>query len=118
MPLSEDEQRILNQIEEALSREAPDLVRQVEESSVFRSSAKALVKAGLGALFGIGMIFVGLVTSVLVVSVFGFLVCVATVLSALTEVTRFGKAARHSIQMKMSGWSARREQGVGGAVDN
>lgn len=117
MPLSEDEQRILEEIEEELSRDDPDLVRQVEESSVFRNSAKALLKALLGAAAGIGLVFAGLITGAIILSVAGFLVCVATVLAGVNEAGRIGRAAQHSIHMKMAGWSARREQGVGGPVD-
>ncbi len=117
MPLSEEEQRILNQIEEELSREDPDLVRQVEESSVFRNSAKALAKALVGAAVGIGLIFAGLISGALILSVIGFLICVATVLQGVNEAGRIGRAAQQSIQMKMGGWSARREQGVGGPID-
>lgn len=117
MPLSEDEQRILDKIEEELSRDDPDLVRQVEESSVFRNSARALAKALLGAVAGIGFILAGLITGALVLSVAGFLICVVTVLAGVDEAGRIGRAARQSIHLKMKGWSARREQGVGGPID-
>jgi Na+/H+ antiporter NhaB len=117
VPLSEDEQRILDQIEEELTREDPDLVRQVEESSVFRSSARAIVKAAVGAAVGIALVFAGLISGALVLSVAGFLVCVASVLAGVTEAAKIARAAQQSFHIRMTGWSARREQGVGGPVD-
>ncbi len=111
VPLSEEEQKILEQIEAELSREDPDFVRQVEETSVFRVSLKSLVKAGVGLLVGMVLIFVGLVSGSLLVSVAGFGICVAAALAGAREALKMGKAAQETLHSRMTGWMARRAAG-------
>ncbi len=108
MPLSEEEQRILEQIEAELSREDPDFVRQVEETSVIRVSLKSFIKAVAGSLVGMVLIFVGLVSGWLLVSVAGFGICVAAALAGMREARKMGKAAQETLHSRMTGWMARR----------
>ena len=62
MPLSEDEKRILTEIEQRLYESDPQLVRQVSETTVFSAPLRRTRLAGIG-------IVVGLVLTVLLLQV-------------------------------------------------
>ena len=62
MPLSEHEQRQLEQIEQALYREDPKFGRLVRSSDPRVHYKRRLVQAVLGVLIGAGLIAAGIVT--------------------------------------------------------
>ena len=53
MPLSEDEQRILSEIESHLYESDPELAREVAETTVYTHAFRNIKWAGLGLLVGI-----------------------------------------------------------------
>ena len=53
MPLSEDEQRILREIEENLSATDPKLVQQVSDTTLYRHSARMIKWAVVGFVAGL-----------------------------------------------------------------
>ena len=53
MPLSEDEQRILREIEENLSATDPKLVQQVSDTTLYRHSARVIKWAVVGFVAGL-----------------------------------------------------------------
>ena len=53
MPLSEDEQRILREIEENLSATDPKLVQQVSDTTLYRHSARVIKWAVVGFIAGL-----------------------------------------------------------------
>lgn len=117
MALSEEEQRILEQIERELVRDDPEFVRQVEETSVFRHSMRALLRWAALLVLGLILVFVGLLSAYIPLSVVGFVVCVLAVLGAFREIAKVSKAARHSLLARFSTWSAGREQGASAPGD-
>jgi hypothetical protein len=76
VPLSEHEQRLLDQIEQALYAEDPKFASAVRSARSRSHTRSAVVLAVTGVLAGLGMVLVGLITSVIVVSVIGFVVVV------------------------------------------
>ncbi|TAM89472.1 MAG: DUF3040 domain-containing protein [Jatrophihabitans sp.] len=76
MPLSDHEQRLLDEIEQALYAEDPKFassVRSVRRRSRLRT---AVVTSVLGVLVGLACVLVGLVTNLIVLSVVGFVLVV------------------------------------------
>ncbi|HUF33391.1 MAG TPA: DUF3040 domain-containing protein [Acidimicrobiales bacterium] len=72
MPLSEDEERIIREIERELSASDPDLVREVSSTTVFRHAGRNLKWAALS--FVVGVVFMVATLSVTpLLSFVGFL---------------------------------------------
>ncbi len=92
MPLSEDEQRILSEIEEQLYETDPALAREVGRTTVFTHPARNLRLAILGCVGGLVFMVLTLSTSYWL-SFLGFLVMLAASLwawSSLRKLGRFG----------------------------
>ena len=66
MPLSEDEERILLEIEENLYESDPDLAREVSETTVYTKSVKKLKRSLLVFLLGVVCMLLPLSISFLV----------------------------------------------------
>ena len=73
MPLSEDEQRILSEIESHLYESDPELAREVAETTVYTHAFRNIKWAALGLLVGI-VIMVWLLSVSFLLSFGGFLV--------------------------------------------
>ena len=80
MPLSEHEERLLAQMEAALSQEDPKLVSALSQKSTKRSPILSL------ALIAIGFItlFIGLVSQVVIAGVAGFIIALAGLYRLIT----------------------------------
>ncbi len=87
MPLSEHEQRLLDQIEQALYAEDPKFASSVR--SVRRRSHKrrGIVLSAAGVLVGLALVLVGLIATIVALSVVGFVLIVASCFYA-TQVIR------------------------------
>jgi len=93
MPLSEYEQRVLDEMEQSLASEDPRLATHLGGDPQ-RSTIRYVV-AILGTLLGIGLLVVGVATSIVVVGVIGFVVMFASVALALAwPKPRDGATAR------------------------
>ena len=95
MPLSEDEQRILHEIEQQFYREDPEFAQQVRDTTVYRHAARNVKWAALGLLgslvftfFAFRNFWLGLV---------GFLAMSACTLFLFTNVRKMGKAGYDQI---------------------
>ena len=73
MPLSEDEQRILKDIEANLSVTDPKLVQQVSDTTLYRHATRMIRWAVAGFVVGLVVLLVTF-TSVLALGVVGFLI--------------------------------------------
>ena len=96
MPLSEDEQRILREIEANLSQTDPALVQQVSETTLYRHSARVIKWAGVGFLAGLALLLFTF-TKLLVLGVVGFLVMLGCLLVIERNVRKLGKAGLESL---------------------
>lgn len=80
MPLSEHEQRVLQQMEQALYAEDPRLASQLQRTAAARTSTgldrRRLAIGVLVALAGLALVVVGVVTQLLWLSIVGFLAMV------------------------------------------
>lgn len=77
MPLSDHEQKLLDQIEQALYAEDPKFASAVRSARSHSSVRRSIVLSVLGVLVGLGLVLVGLVANLIVLSVVGFLLVVA-----------------------------------------
>jgi len=102
MPLSEDEQRILREIEANLSVTDPKLVQQVSDTTLYRHSARLIKWAVVGFVLGL-VLLVATFTSVLALAVSGFLVMLFCLLVIERNVRKMGRAGLESITGSMGG---------------
>lgn len=78
MPLSEHEQRLLNEIEQALYAEDPKFVSAVRSVRTRSRTRRSIALSIVGVLAGLGLVLVGLVTTLIVLSIIGFVLVVAS----------------------------------------
>ncbi|TDC90654.1 DUF3040 domain-containing protein [Actinomadura sp. 7K507] len=92
MPLSEHEQRMLEQIESALYAEDPKFAHAVRSTNPQVHYKRRIVKAAFGFVVGVCTLMAGLVinagTATIAVSVTGFLLMVVSCVWALTSWKR------------------------------
>ena len=112
MPLSEDEKRILSEIESHLYESDPELAREVAETTVYSDAFRSIKWAALGLLVGI-VIMVWLLSTSYLFSFGGFLVMLVSLLYLERNARRMGKAGLGQMSHSMRGGGLR--QMVGGA---
>mgnify|MGYP001303106675 FL=1 len=106
MPLSEDEQRILSQIEQQLHETDPALAKEVATTTVYTHSARNIKWSILGFI-------IGLVTIVLTLSVsfwlafIGFVMMLAAALLFEQNLRRLGRAGMNQLSMNVQSSSLR-----------
>ena len=77
MPLSEHEQRLLDEIEQALYAEDPKFASSVRSARRRRRFRSSILLGIAGVIVGLGLVLVGLLANVIVLSVIGFVLLVA-----------------------------------------
>jgi Protein of unknown function (DUF3040) len=92
VPLSEHEQRLLDQIEQALYAEDPKWANAVRISDPRNHYKRRLVKASIGFALGVVLLMVGAVAPQILVGVAGFVVMLATCLWGLSSWKRMSGA--------------------------
>lgn len=91
MPLSEDEERIIREIERELSASDPDLVREVSSTTVYRHAGRNLKWAALG--FVVGVVFMVATLSITpLLSFVGFLVMLGSAFFFERNLRKMGRA--------------------------
>jgi hypothetical protein len=111
--LSEDEQRILEEIEANLTETDPGLVQQVSETTLYRHAARNIKWAALGFVAGL-VLLVLTFTRTLFMGVLGFLVMLACLLVIERNVRKMGKAGFESLTGSMRGSQLRGKLGDAG----
>ena len=106
MPLSEHEERLLAQMEAALSQEDPKLVSTLSQKSVKRSPLLSL------ALIGVGFttLLVGLIMQIVFVGVAGFIVALAGVYRLITTSRTGMKIAKTPGEKRKSRFTSKLEE--------
>jgi Protein of unknown function (DUF3040) len=96
VPLSEHEQRQLEQIERALYAEDPKFAQAVRAKDPRVHYKRRIVEAAIGFLLGVGLLLAGVVSKLTVVGVAGFVVMLACSMWALSSWRHMsgGAAAR------------------------
>jgi Protein of unknown function (DUF3040) len=85
VPLSEHEQRQLEQIEQALYADYPRFANAVRASDPRVHYKRRVIEAAFGFLLGVGMLLAGVVTKYIWIGVAGFVVMLACSMWALTS---------------------------------
>jgi hypothetical protein len=93
VPLSEHEQRQLEQIEQALYADYPKLAQAVRAKDPRIHYKRRVVGAAIGFLVGVGLLLAGVVYKVTFIGVGGFVVMLACAMWALTSWRHMGGAA-------------------------
>ncbi|AVH59228.1 MULTISPECIES: DUF3040 domain-containing protein [Streptomyces] len=105
MPLSEHEQRMLEQMERALYAEDPKFATALEGSGLRTYTRRRVYQAVAGFLVGIALLMAGMVAQQIWVSVVGFLVMLGC---AVLAVTGWRKAPKPGEQSAAGAPGARR----------
>jgi hypothetical protein len=93
MPLSEDEQRILQEIEQQFYATDPHFAHEVGSTTLYRHAFRNLKWATLGFVAGVAILIYTLITTNFVVSfVCGFLVMLASALWFERNARKLGRA--------------------------
>lgn len=105
MPLSEDEQRILSEIEQRLYESDPHLVREVSSTTVYTRSLRGLKWAAVGFVAGIAILLATLSVSYVLAFV-GFLVMLASALVFERNARHLGKTGIQQITQRRPGFGS------------
>jgi Protein of unknown function (DUF3040) len=93
VPLSEHEQRQLEQIEQSLYADYPKLAQAVRAKDPRIHYKRRVVQAAIGFLLGVGLLLAGVVSKVIFIGVGGFVVMLACAMWALTSWRHMGGSA-------------------------
>ncbi|MCX4761330.1 DUF3040 domain-containing protein [Streptomyces sp. NBC_01275] len=110
MPLSEHEQRMLEQMERALYAEDPKFASALEGSGLRTYTRRRVYQAVAGFLVGIALLMAGMVAKQVWLSVVGFLVMLGC---AVLAVTGWRKAPKPGEQPAAGASGAPRTRGQG-----
>ncbi|HWG63866.1 MAG TPA: DUF3040 domain-containing protein [Streptosporangiaceae bacterium] len=93
MPLSEHEQRQLDQIERALYAEDPKFAQAVRAKDPRVHYKRRVIEAAIGFVLGVGLLLAGVVTKITLIGVAGFVVMLACAMWALSSWRHLGGGA-------------------------
>jgi tetrahydromethanopterin S-methyltransferase subunit B len=112
VPLSEDEQRILSQIEQQLYESDPELAREVGSTTVYSHAARNLKWAVFG--FVVGLVFMVATLSITFWLAFlGFVIMLAAALYFEQNARRLGRAGMQQLSQTMRSGTLRNVMGGG-----
>ena len=125
MPLSEHEQRLLEQMERALYAEDPKFASSLRGKDPRSNFRRRVLLAGIGFVVGVVLLMTGLVTQVILVSLVGFLLMLASAFFAVTSYRAVTTAAQLGVvdptgvrrpphAASGGGGGARRQRGASG----
>jgi hypothetical protein len=103
MALSDEEQRLLAQMEAALAAEDPKLVSALRGTGARRVHRRRAALAGAGFFLGLALLVIGITvgeTKGVVVSVLGFVVMVAAAVVAITSWQHVGSGGPDQAQTR------------------
>jgi hypothetical protein len=99
VPLSEHEQRLLDQIERALYQEDPKFASTVRATDLRTHMRRRLRRAALVLALGFALLLTGAVTSQPAVGIAGFVVMVGALLLAMTSWKRLGQPGQPDLHV-------------------
>jgi hypothetical protein len=109
VPLSDRERKLLAEMEQALSADDPRLSSTLTGNRTFPGRGRVLT--GLGALLsGLAIILGGLISQTVPVGIFGFVIALTGLFTALSALSALSKAPRMAKTKKGSGLRSRLEQ--------
>lgn len=111
MPLSEHEQRMLEQMERALYAEDPKFATALEGSGLRTHTRRRVYQAVAGFLVGIALLMSGMVAQQIWISVVGFLVMLGCAVVAVTGWRKAPKPGEQTASGAAAGAQPGRRQG-------
>jgi hypothetical protein len=90
VPLSEHEQRLLEQMEQQLSVEDPKFASAMRGSAARVKARRRMILGALGVLVGLGLVLLGVAQGVVLIGIAGFAVMVAGAWLAVTPAKHKG----------------------------
>lgn len=109
MPLSEHEQKVLQELEQALYRQDPAFAHRVKSKNVYRYAGRYLKWSVVGFLAGLAFMLAFFTTSVIAGFV-GVLIMFASLVMFWTNLRRMGKAGWDDLTRSL------RAEGIGNAL--
>ncbi|MBO1333400.1 DUF3040 domain-containing protein [Streptomyces sp. VRA16 Mangrove soil] len=109
MPLSEHEQRMLEQMERALYAEDPKFATALEGSGLRTYTRRRVYQAVAGFLVGIALLMAGMVAKQIWISVVGFLVMLGCAVLAVTGWRKAPKPGEQPAGAVPGGATVRRQ---------
>ncbi len=91
MPLSEEEQRLLEQMEQALAEEDPKFASTLRGSTLRARLRRQVVLSAIAFLAGTGLLMLGVILTITLVSVAGFVVMLGAAYLFVTAWRRGGE---------------------------
>ncbi|WP_327291571.1 DUF3040 domain-containing protein [Streptomyces sp. NBC_01198] len=116
MPLSEHEQRMLEQMERALYAEDPKFASALEGTGLRTFTRRRIYLAVAGFLVGVALLMGGMIAKLTWVGVAGFLVMLVCAVLAVTGWRKAGKPGEQPAPAAARGRLARRHQPRKGKV--
>ena len=119
MPLSEEEARLLHQLEQSLAAEDPDFASTLRGSKLMAHNRRVALLAALGFVAGLVMLLGGAVSKLTWLGVLGFVVMLATAYVFTTAWKRGigGREEQHQPTSGRGGRSGRQARQSGSFVD-
>jgi hypothetical protein len=99
VPLSEDEQRILQEIERSFYDNDPAFAREVSSKTLYRHAGRNLKWAALGFIAGLAVLVVSFAQS-LILGFAGFLVMLGSAFVFERNARKMGKAGLQSVSQR------------------
>lgn len=112
MPLSEHEQRLLEQIEQALYAEDPKFASAVRSGRSRIHTRRWIAIATIGVLAGLAVVLVGLTAKLIVLGVVGFVLIVASCVYVATMLSSKSPGRKAEAEGAGGGSSKSRRPGV------
>lgn len=122
MPLSEEELRLLEQMERALSEEDPKFASTLRGTALRRAQRRHAIVAGVALAGGVALLMTGAITEVWVLGVLAFLIMLVSASTGLSAM-RGRPVAMRSVRSSRAGhgslldraerrWRRRRDRGA------
>lgn len=109
MPLSDEEARLLHQLEQSLAAEDPDFASTLRGSKFMAHNRRIALLAALGFIAGLVVMFTGAVSKMTWLGVLGFLAMVGTAF-LFTQAWKRGIGGREGEMTAPSGSQNRRQK--------
>ena len=100
VPLSEDEQKVLSEIERQFYESDPAFAREVGSTTLYSHAGRNLKWAGLGFVAGLVIMLVSFASSIFL-GVSGFVVMLGSAVVFERNLRKMGKAGWHSVSRSM-----------------
>ena len=114
MPLSEDEQRILSEIEDHLYESDPALAREVAQTTIYTHAFRNLKWATVGFVAGV-VLMVALLSTSFILAFGGFLLMLASLLWFERNARKLGRAGLQQMTESFRGAGLRDAMGGAGS---